>query len=92
MPSRALKSLQDRISGQLQQVRLRLAHPDAQLQLAVLGLVTGLLAGGVIVLFRIGVEGTQALMLPGEHPEPHQPPLPGSASGHRIWSACVATE
>jgi H+/Cl- antiporter ClcA len=72
MPPRPLAYLRDRLSGQLQQVRLRLAHPDAQLQLAVLGLVTGLLAGAVIVLFRLGVEGTQALMLPGEHPENYE--------------------
>lgn len=72
MPSSPLIALRTRFSEQLQQVRLRLAHPDAQLQLAVLGLFTGLLAGGVIVLFRLGVESTQALMLPGDQPENYE--------------------
>ncbi len=72
MPFRPIEYLRNQLAAQLQHVRLRLAHPDAQLQLAVLGLVTGLLAGAVIVLFRFGVEGAQALMLPGDHPENYE--------------------
>ncbi len=50
---------------QLEQWRLQLSRPDALIRLSLLGLVTGLLAGGVIVLFRLVVEGTQAGFLPG---------------------------
>ena len=45
-------------SERLDESRIRLARPDALLPLAVLGLLTGLLAGVVIVLFRL-VEGIQ---------------------------------
>jgi len=50
---------------QLEQWRLHLSRPDALIRLSLMGLVTGLLAGGVIVLFRLAVEQTQAAMLPG---------------------------
>ena len=46
-------------SEQLDESRIRLARPDALVPLAVLGLLTGLLAGAVIVLFRLFVEGIQ---------------------------------
>ncbi|WP_245831947.1 chloride channel protein [Solemya velesiana gill symbiont] len=46
-------------------MRLHLSRPDALIQLALLGLVTGLLAGGIIVAFRVAVEGAQAGFLPG---------------------------
>jgi len=49
----------------LDEARLQLAYPDALLHLAVVGLLTGLAAGGVIVLFRLVVEGTQGLFMPG---------------------------
>jgi CIC family chloride channel protein len=61
-----------RLSRAWDEARLRLGHPDALLQLAVLGLVTGVLAGGVIVLFRVVVEGTQGFMLPGNLPENYE--------------------
>lgn len=53
----------------MERLRLHLARPDALLQLALLGLLTGLLAGGVIVLFRIAVEATQMGLLPGREVE-----------------------
>lgn len=53
------------ISEQLEQMRLHLSLPDALIHLALLGLLTGLLAGGLIVLFRLVVEQTQAGFLPG---------------------------
>jgi H+/Cl- antiporter ClcA len=56
----------------LEDARLRLAHPDALLHLAILGLLSGLAAGLVILLFRVAVEGTQALMLPGNLPENYE--------------------
>jgi len=62
----------------LDESRIRLARPDALLPLAVLGLLTGLLAGGVIVLFRLFVEGLQDGLLPGDGPENYEA-LPGWA-------------
>jgi CIC family chloride channel protein len=53
------------LSEQLDQMRLHLSRPDALIHLAFLGLLTGLLAGGLIVLFRVVVEQTQAGFLPG---------------------------
>ncbi|WP_347332198.1 chloride channel protein [Marinimicrobium locisalis] len=49
--------------------RNRLAHVDALPQLTLLGLASGILAAGVIVLFRWLVEGTLGSALPvsGEH-------------------------
>ena len=52
-------------SRQLDVLRLHLSRPDALIQLAFLGLFTGLLAGGIIVLFRVIVEETQAGLLQG---------------------------
>ncbi|MGB5669153.1 MAG: chloride channel protein [Sedimenticolaceae bacterium] len=67
-----------RLSEQLDETRIRLARPDALLPLAVLGLTTGLLAGAVIVLFRLFVEGIQDGILPGDGPENYEA-LPGWA-------------
>lgn len=72
------KQINNRWQSWLDGARLRLARPDALIQLAVLGLMTGLLAGGVIVLFRLFVEGTQDWMLPGEGAENFEA-LPGWA-------------
>ncbi len=55
----------------LERLRLQLARPDALLAHAMLGLVTGLATGIIIVAFRLAVEGTQALMLP-EHGENYE--------------------
>ncbi|MCP5312393.1 MAG: chloride channel protein [Chromatiaceae bacterium] len=59
-------------SERLDETRIRLARPDALLPLAGLGLFTGLIAGGVIVLFRLFVEGTQDALLPGDGPENYE--------------------
>jgi len=66
------KALKDGWQRRLDEARLQLAHPDALLHLAVVGLLTGLAAGGVIVLFRLAVEGVQAMMLPGNAPENYE--------------------
>ena len=50
---------------QLDSLRLHLSRPDALIQLAFLGLLTGLLTGGIIVLFRLLVEEVQSGLLPG---------------------------
>ncbi|MCF8017037.1 MAG: chloride channel protein, partial [Chromatiaceae bacterium] len=48
----------------LERLRLQLARPDALFSHALLGLVTGIATAAVIVVFRLAVEGTQAVMLP----------------------------
>ena len=47
----------------LDRLRLRLASVDALLLLAVLGLLVGLLAGGVTLMFRLLVENIQSTFL-----------------------------
>jgi len=68
-----MESFTDRIKNKsqlwLESLRFRLARPDALLQLALLGLITGFIAGGVIVLFRILVEHSQDYLLPGNGSE-----------------------
>ena len=54
------------------EIRLHLSRPDALLHLALLGLATGVIAGGAIVLFRFGVEGIQEGLLPGDGPENYE--------------------
>jgi H+/Cl- antiporter ClcA len=56
-------------TDRLDEARIRMARPGALISLALLGLVTGVLAGGVIVLFRLLVEGTQREILPGGRAE-----------------------
>ncbi len=72
MRSRRHTSLRTAWATKLDELRIRLARPDALLQLAVLGLLTGLLAGGVIVLFRVFVEGVQEAILPGTGAENYE--------------------
>lgn len=59
----------------LERLRLQLARPDALLAHALLGLVTGLATGMIIVAFRLAVEGTQATMLP-DHGENYEAVAP----------------
>jgi H+/Cl- antiporter ClcA len=59
------KSIKEWWHSWSEQLRIHLSRPDALLLLALLGLATGLLAGGVIVLFRVAVEGSQGGFLPG---------------------------
>ncbi|WP_456407726.1 chloride channel protein [Thiolapillus sp.] len=60
------------INAQLETTRLHLARPDALILLAAIGLLTGVLAGLVIVAFRLFVEQTQSWLLPGEGPEAYE--------------------
>ncbi len=70
----------ERLRQRRQQVaerwRNRLAHVDALPQLTLLGLISGLLAGSVIIAFRLLVEGSLGQILP-EHGEYFEglPPL-----------------
>ncbi|MGD2083433.1 MAG: chloride channel protein, partial [Chromatiales bacterium] len=65
-------AVRERWQSHMESMRLRLARPDALLALAVLGLATGVLAGLVIVSFRLAVEGTQSSFLPGGLPEGYE--------------------
>jgi chloride channel protein, CIC family len=56
----------------LNRFRTRLADVDALPQLAILGLISGLLAGGVIILFRLGIEYAQGSFLPGGDTESYE--------------------
>ncbi|PID45104.1 MAG: chloride channel protein [Proteobacteria bacterium] len=56
----------------LEHGRIQLARPDASMHLALVGLITGFLAGSVIVIFRLLVEDTQDLLLPGTGAENYE--------------------
>lgn len=56
----------------LENLRLRTSRPDALIQLAVLAVITGLMTGLVIVSFRLLIEGSQILFLPGNDPENYE--------------------
>lgn len=56
----------------LERFRSRLATVDALPQLAILGLVSGLLAGAVIIAFRLLIENIQAGFLPGGNVENYE--------------------
>ena len=57
--------LRQRWNQWLDRLGLRLAGLDAVPQLAMLAVPVGLLSGGVIILFRMLVESSQAMLLPG---------------------------
>lgn len=69
--------LSEQLANWMHRIRIHLSRPDALIQLSGLGLITGFLAGGVIVAFRLAVEGSQAGLLPGDLPENYEalPPL-----------------
>lgn len=56
----------------LERLRLRLASVDALPQLSALGLLSGLLAGAVIILLRLAIENTQSSFLPGGSTESYE--------------------
>ncbi len=66
------RKLQNFVADRLDEIRIHLARPDALFQLALLGLLTGLLAGVVIVSFRLLVEGTQEYLLPAHGAENYE--------------------
>jgi CIC family chloride channel protein len=53
----------------LDRLRRRLARAEALPLLSLLGILTGLLAGLVIILFRLSIEGVQEQLLPGGNSE-----------------------
>ncbi len=70
MPRASVATNRTRMRQKLQQLlenlRLRLASTDAQWSLALLGLISGVLSGLVIILFRLLIELPQASLLDGQ--------------------------
>ncbi len=58
-------NIQQWFSRHLDKLRLRLAHADAIPQLAIMGIISGLLAGLVIIAFRLLIESVQTAYMPG---------------------------
>jgi H+/Cl- antiporter ClcA len=56
----------------LDALRLRLSRAEALPQLATLGVICGLLTGIVIIAFRLLIEVSQSLFLPGADPENYE--------------------
>ncbi len=67
-----LKKLKIKWLNVLDALRFRLARPDELLLLAILGVITGFFAGGVIVIFRLLVETTQDYFLPDSGAENYE--------------------
>jgi H+/Cl- antiporter ClcA len=61
-----------RTNRALERLRLRVAAPDALLQLSLLGVITGLFAGVVIVLLRLLIETLQTGFLPSGDTENYE--------------------
>ena len=68
--------LQQRWHQWLDNLGLRLSGIDALPQLAMLAIPVGLLSGGVIILFRLLVESSQGLFLPGGGTENYEAMAP----------------
>ena len=61
-----------RLSERLERLRLLLAGSRGLFLLAMLGLISGVLVGVVIVLFRLLIEVTQSGFLPAGNPEDYE--------------------
>ncbi len=69
-----------KIRQALENLRLRTSRPDALIQLAVLGILAGLMTGFVIVSFRLLIESVQTAFLPYGDPENYE----GLRANYRI--------
>jgi CIC family chloride channel protein len=56
----------------LERLRLRLSRAEALPQLGVLGILTGLIVGVVMIAFRLLIETAQGAFLPGGNPENYE--------------------
>ncbi|MFK7815909.1 MAG: chloride channel protein [Gammaproteobacteria bacterium] len=65
-------SIRKLVRRSLENLRLRTSRPDALIQLAILGAITGLLTGLVIVSFRLLIETAQSSFLPFGNPENYE--------------------
>lgn len=70
--NKVIQALRIKWHQQLEALIFRLSRPDALMHMAFFGIITGFLAGGVIVLFRLLVEHAQEYMLPGDSPENYE--------------------
>lgn len=68
----SLPPLRDRWHEKLEKLRLRLSSVDALPQLALLGIISGLLAGGVVIAFRYLIEAVQHVALPAGQAENYE--------------------
>lgn len=64
--------LRERFDPVSERLLLKLARANTLLPLALIGLITGIASGGVIVAFRLIVENSQLAILPGDHPEAYE--------------------
>ena len=64
----------------LDNLRLRVSLSEALPQLAIFGILCGLLAGAVMIAFRLLIETAQSSFLPGGNPENYE----GLALGFRV--------
>ena len=67
-----MQSFLEYIQAGIERIRVQLAGSRGLLLLSTLGLVTGLLAAWIIILFRLIVEHTQAGFLPLSNPENYE--------------------
>jgi len=81
--------LHDFLRRALDNLRLRVSLSEALPQLAIFGIVCGLLAGAVMIAFRLLIETAQSSFLPGGNPENYE----GLAVGFRVlvplWGGLV---
>jgi CIC family chloride channel protein len=78
-----------RLADHLERLRLRLSGAEALPQLSVLGLVTGCIAGAVIIAFRRLVETVQLTFIPGTNPENFEGLDPWARLGLSIGGALI---
>jgi len=77
--------LRGRLHSALEKLHLRVSLSEALPQLSVLGIASGLLAGAVMIAFRLAIETAQASFLPGADPENYE----ALAAGLRVLISLV---
>lgn len=66
------RRLREAWRGRLHRFRVRLSQADALPQLGLLGILTGLIVGAVMIAFRLLIETAQGAFLPGGDPENYE--------------------
>ena len=64
--------IRDKIRPYFERHHQQLATRQAEITLAVLGLVAGMLSGGIIILFRLGIEYLQQGFMPSNDPDGYE--------------------
>ena len=64
--------LQQYLIAHLERLNLSLAHPDALWQLAALGVISGFIAGAIMVMLRLCIELPQAVLLGADNIEGYE--------------------